>query len=138
MLSRNDVTPQRYAVPEGHGMPLKRSLLATMLTIASPADTDTEKMQLTGDLAQDQPVTYLMNFAMISRAASRCHWHYYREGKQQTLYFYKARELVDKTTYVSAMYDGMGWFDREEGERGLKDACAWVSSHYDIHPPPGP
>jgi hypothetical protein len=35
------------------------------------------------------------------------------------------------------MYDGMAWFDREEGERVLKDACAWVASHYDIHPPPG-
>jgi hypothetical protein len=126
------------AVSEVTALPLKRSLLATMLTIASPADTDIEKMRLTGDLAQNEPVTYIANFAMISRAASRCRWHYYREGKQQTLYFYKARELVDKTTYVSAMYDGMARFDSEEGERGLKDACAWVASHYDIHPPPGP
>ena len=65
MLKRNDVTPQRYVVPEGHGMPLKRSLLATMLTIASPADTDIEKMRLTGDLAQDRPVAHITNYAMI-------------------------------------------------------------------------
>jgi hypothetical protein len=62
-----------------------------MLTIASPADTDIEKMRLTGDLAQDQPVAYITNFATIVRAASRCRWHYYREGKQQTLDFLKAR-----------------------------------------------
>jgi hypothetical protein len=100
MLRRNDMA-LLCAVPEVTPLPLKRSLLATMLTIASPADADSEKMQMTGDLAQNEPVTYITNFAMISRAASRCHWHYYREGKQQTLYFYKARELVDKTTYVS-------------------------------------
>jgi hypothetical protein len=115
-------------------MPLKRSILATILTISSPPD-DTEKLRLTGDLAQNQPVTFIMNFAMLQHAVSRCHWHYYREGKQQTLDFFKARELVDKKTYQSAMNDGLGWFDREESERGLKNACAWVASHYDIHPP---
>jgi hypothetical protein len=88
MLKRNDVTPQRCAV-QGYGVPLKRSLLATMLTIAVPVDTDIEKMRLTGDLAQNEPVTNIMNFAMISREASRCHWHYYREGEQQTLDFSK-------------------------------------------------
>jgi hypothetical protein len=35
------------------------------------------------------------------------------------------------------MNDGLARFDREESERGLKDACAWVASHYDIHPPQG-
>jgi hypothetical protein len=135
MLKRNDVTPQRHAVPEGHDMPLKRSLLATMLTISAPADADSGKVRLTRDLAQDQPVTYITNYAMIYRAATRCHWHY-RERGQLNLGLFEARRRVDWTTYQSAMNDGLAWFDREESKRGLKNACAWVASNYDIHPSP--
>jgi hypothetical protein len=108
-----------------------------MLTISAPADADTDKTRLTRDLAQDRPVTYIRNYAMISRAANRCHWQY-RERERLMLDFFEARERVDRTTYQSAMNDGLAWFDREESRRGLENACAWVASNYDIHPLPGP